>query len=135
LEGLSAKNMSRDRIGDWKRQAENDLKWAQHSFEGGFYAQTCFIAQQAAEKILKAYCFYKGFDVVRTHSLFQIVRSLGENGDLERYAKELDLYYISGRYPDAFPAGAPFELITREQAERALNSSSEIFKILKSRME
>ena len=127
--------MSRSRIVDWKRQAENDLEWAQYSFGGGFYAQTCFIAQQAAEKILKAYCFYKGFDVVRTHSLFQIVRSLGENGDLERYAKELDLYYISGRYPDAFPAGAPFELITREQAERALNSSSEIFKILKSRME
>jgi len=39
---------------------------------------------------------------------------------MEKIAKELDLYYISGRYPDAFPAGAPFEMFTSEQAERAL---------------
>lgn len=127
--------MSRNRVSDWKKQAENDLQWARYSFEGGFYAQTCFVAQQAAEKMVKAYCFYKGYDVIRTHSLFQIVRSLKENGVLEKNAKELDLYYISGRYPDAFPAGAPFELITKEQAERALRASMEIFRILTKRME
>ena len=127
--------MSKERINDWKRQANNDLQWARHSFEGGFYAQTCFITQQAAEKILKAYCFFKGFDIIRTHSLYQIVRALKEDGDLEKHAKELDLYYISGRYPDAFPAGAPFELITKEQAERALKAAREIFEILEKRME
>ena len=126
--------MTRARIDDWKRQAENDLQWARHSFEGGFYAQTCFIAQQAAEKMMKAYCFFRGIDVIRTHSLFQIVRSLKEDGELEKNARELDLYYISGRYPDAFPAGAPFELITKEQAERALKASREIFRILGGRM-
>ena len=126
--------MSRDRVNDWKKQAENDLQWAEHSFTGGFYAQTCFIAQQAAEKMMKAYCFFKGFDVIRTHSLFQIVHALGEDGVLEKNAKELDLYYISGRYPDAFPAGAPFEMITKKQAERALRASLEIYRILEGRM-
>ena len=58
--------------------------------------------------------------MVKTHSLFQIVRSLEEDGELERNARELDLYYIAGRYPDAFPSGAPFEVLTRDQAERAL---------------
>ncbi len=126
--------MSEKRISDWKRQADNDLQWAEYSFEGGFYAQTCFVAQQAAEKILKD-CFFKGFDIIRPHSLYQIVRALEEDGDMEKHAKELDLYYLSGRYPDAFPAGAPFELITREQAERALKAAQEIFEILEKRME
>jgi HEPN domain-containing protein len=119
---------------DWLRQAENDLEWAEHSFQGGFFAQTCFIAQQASEKALKAYCFFKGFDIVRTHSLYQIIKSLGENGILEKHARELDLFYISARYPDAFPAGAPFEIITTEQAQRAIAAATEIFRILRERL-
>ena len=123
-----------NRYEDWLRQAENDLHWAEHSLTGGFFAQTCFIAQQAGEKSLKAYCFFKGFDIIRTHSIFQIVRTLGENGDLEKNARELDIYYISARYPDAFPDGAPFEIITREQAERALHSSREIYRSVRQRI-
>ncbi|MCX8043216.1 MAG: HEPN domain-containing protein [Desulfobacterota bacterium] len=115
-----------DRYPDWLNQARNDLEWAIHSFNGNFFAQTCFSAQQAAENTLKALCFYRGFDVVRTHSLFQIVTALKPIPIIEQYAKELDLYYISGRYPDAFPAGAPFEMITREQAERALAAAKNI---------
>jgi len=126
--------MRDSRITDWIKQAENDLLWANHSFEGGFYAQTCFISQQAAKKMMKAYCFLKGFDVIKTHSLYRMVKDLGENDLLEKNSKELDLYYISARYPDAFPDGAPFELITKEQAERALQTAMEICGILKHRM-
>ncbi|MDR4503937.1 MAG: HEPN domain-containing protein [Candidatus Scalindua sp.] len=93
------------RYQDWLKQAANDLEWVKHSLEGEFFAQTCFISQLAGEKALKAFCFYKGFDIVKTHSLFQIVRSLKEDGKLEKNAKELDIFYISGRYPDAFPEG------------------------------
>lgn len=71
---------------------------------------------------------------MRTHSLFQIVKTLGENGVLENRARELDLYYISARYPDAFPAGAPFEIITADQAERALQAAREILEIIKERL-
>lgn len=123
-----------ERYLDWLRQAQNDLSWAEHSLAGGFCAQTCFIAQQASEKALKAYCFFKGFDIVRTHSLFQIVKALGEKGILEKHARELDLYYISARYPDAFPAGAPFEILTEEQGARALGSAKEILDIIKERL-
>jgi HEPN domain-containing protein len=123
-----------DRHLDWLRQSENDLAWAKHSLEGGFYSQTCFVAQQASEKALKAFCFNRGYDVVRTHSLYQIVKTLGENGILEKHARELDLYYISARYPDAFPAGAPFEIITADQAGRALEAAREIFTIVRNRL-
>ena len=119
---------------DWLRQAENDLEWARHSLAGGFFAQTCFIAQQAGEKALKALCFFKGYDVVRTHSLFQIVRSLGEDGELERCARELDLYYVSGRYPDAFPGGAPFEILTAEQARSTLAAADSIAALVRDRV-
>ncbi|MEW6429855.1 MAG: HEPN domain-containing protein [Thermodesulfobacteriota bacterium] len=123
-----------NRSADWLRQAEHDLRWAEHSLAGAFYAQTCFIAQQTGKKALKAYCLQNGYDTIRTHSLFQISRALGENGELERHARELDIYYISGRYPDAFPGGAPFELLTREQAERALAAAREILAEIRRRM-
>jgi len=120
---------------DWLHQAENDLLWAVHSLSGDFYSQTCFISQQAGEKALKAYCLFKGFDTIRTHSLFQIIKNLGENGSLEQNARELDLYYISARYPDAFPGGAPFEIITKDQANRALASAREIYQVICARMQ
>jgi HEPN domain-containing protein len=122
------------RYQDWLNQAQNDLAWAKHSQSGGFHAQTCFIAQQASEKALKAYCLFRGFDTIRTHSLYQIVKALGENGLLEKHARELDLFYISARYPDAFPAGAPFEIITGDQAERALAAAADILRIVGERL-
>jgi HEPN domain-containing protein len=115
---------------DWQRQGINDLEWAKHSLGGGFYAQASFISQQAGEKLLKALCFKRGNDLVKTHSLMQIVTSLKINGELEKIARELDIFYIAGRYPDAFPAGAPFEMITREQAEKAVAAAERLSQIV-----
>lgn len=123
-----------ERYRDWLRQAENDHEWAEHSLKGGFFSQVCFICQQCAEKALKSYCLFKGFDQVRTHSLFRIVRDLGENGTLEEHARQLDLYYISARYPDAFPDGAPFDILTEKQAKQALLAAGEIMQEVKRRM-
>jgi len=49
-----------------------------------------------------------------------IARDLGVDGEIEQAAQLLDQYYITGRYPDALPAGAPFEFITKKQAEEAI---------------
>jgi HEPN domain-containing protein len=119
---------------DWLRQAENDLQWAEYSLQGGFYSQVCFIGQQSAEKALKGYCLFKGFDTIRTHSLYRIIKELKENGQMEACARELDIYYIAARYPDALPDGAPFEILTQGQAERALLSARTIFLLIKERM-
>ncbi|OKY75644.1 MAG: hypothetical protein BM485_07955 [Desulfobulbaceae bacterium DB1] len=123
------------RYGDWLRQAENDLEWAEHSMKGGFFSQVCFICQQCAEKALKGYCLFKGFDQIRTHSLFRIVKDLGENGMLEKHARQLDIYYISARYPDAFPDGAPFDILTEEQGDLALRAAKEILQEIKKRIQ
>ncbi len=116
----------KNRAHDWFRQAQNDFLWAQDTLRSEKYAQVCFICQQVAEKSLKAVAYFKDFDLVKSHSVMEIARSLGINGEIENIAKRLDLYYISTRYPDAFPSGAPFEYYTKEQAEEAVGFASKI---------
>jgi len=44
-----------NRYADWLRQAEADLRHARNARESGDFEWSCFAAQQAAEKALKAY--------------------------------------------------------------------------------
>lgn len=118
----------KNRAYDWYKQAQNDFLWAQDTLAGEKYAQACFICQQVAEKSLKAIAYYRDFDMVKSHSVLEIARNLGINGEIENIAKRLDLYYISTRYPDAFPSGAPFEYYTKEQAVEAISFADKILK-------
>ena len=120
-----------NRSGDWLRQAEDDLLWARDTLQAERWAQCCFVAQQTAEKALKALALHRGYETVRTHSITETAKALGENGELERMGKRLDLYYISARYPDAFPAGAPFEYFTRDQADEAVSFAESIIRIIR----
>lgn len=43
----------------WLDKAKDDLKFAKSGTYDGFYSQSCFIAQQAAEKALKALIYSK----------------------------------------------------------------------------
>lgn len=124
-----------DRSIDWYRQAENDLLWAEDTLNAERYAQACFAAQQVAEKALKALALRRGLDEVRSHSLLEIARALRVDGEIEKIAKRLDLYYISARYPDAFPAGAPFEFFTLDQAREAVGFARRVVEIMRVLME
>lgn len=113
-------NMNSDRSEDWFRQAEDDRGWASDTFNSERWAQVCYIAQQTGEKALKALALRRGAERVRTHSIADIARELGINGEIERAGRRLDQYYMTTRYPDALPSGAPFEYFDREQASEAL---------------
>ena len=115
------RKMSRDRAQDWLAQARNDLEWGCASLESGFFSQACFIAQQVAEKALKAVAYHRGAELVKGHSVYAVCRELGLNGDLEERARLLDQFYIPTRYPDAQPVGAPFQYFSRNQAEQAMD--------------
>lgn len=119
---------SQERAESWLLQAKNDLEWGEASCRSDFFAQACFIAQQTSEKALKALAYFKGYDIVKGHSVKVVAEKLGFDGDVTEAAKILDQYYISTRYPDAFPAGAPFQFFTREQAETALKLAESIIK-------
>jgi len=120
------KPVMHSRWNDWLRQAENDLLWAKDTLEKNHYAQACFTSQQVGEKALKALALNLGYDSIRSHSIREIAEALNINGEITDIAKRLDLYYISSRYPDAFPSGAPFEYFTRDQAEEAVSFAEQI---------
>lgn len=114
----------------WLSQATNDLEFARVGLREGFYAQTCFQSQQAAEKAVKALHYLRGKRVVLGHSVWELLKEV-----LEAYpeaaahadtAKLLDLYYIPPRYPNGIPAGVPFEVFTRMQAAEAVASAERL---------
>ncbi len=114
-----------NRAQDWLDQARNDLRWGKASLDSGFYSQTCFIAQQVAEKALKALAYHRGAALVRGRSVWLVCRELEINDQLEKAGQRLDQYYIPTRYPDAQPAGAPFRFFTEDQATEALELAGE----------
>ena len=126
LQSNSGNAEMKNRSRDWLRQAENDILWAHDSQKAGRYSQTCFIAQQVGEKALKALALHRGWDEVRSHSILEISQALAIDGEIEKMAKRLDLYFISARYPDAFSSGAAFEYFTEDQAVEAIAFAEKI---------
>ncbi len=120
----------KNRALDWYRQAEDDYLWAEHTLRAGKYAQVCFVTQQVGEKAIKALALFLGYDQIRSHSILEIARALRIDGEIETIAKRLDQFYISSRYPDAFPSGAPFEYFTEEQAQEALHMAQRLLVLI-----
>jgi len=106
----------------WLAQAESDLAFAELGLREGFFAQTCFVCQQAGEKALKALRYLRGDRVVLGHSLVELLDALGGAGGpaLREGAQQLDQYYVPTRYPNGLPGGVPAEVFTRRQAEEAV---------------
>lgn len=92
--------------------------------EAGFFAQACFLCQQAGEKALKALA--SGVAQVCSHSIRRIALDLGIDGEVEEAGCDLDVYYIAARYPDGLPEGAPFQAFSLRQAQNALTSASDL---------
>ncbi len=119
--------MTRPRYVSWFLQAESDLRSVYDLIKSSHYAQACFNSQQAAEKALKALAFFRGADLVKSHSLGTIAKDLKINGELSSFAKKLDLYYLTSRYPDALPDHAvPAENFDESIAKEAL-AMAEVF--------
>jgi len=95
-----------EQIADWYKRARHDLEKARDDLERGWYPDSCFYAQQAREKILKAYLRSKGV-IVRTHrdeELLLLARDQGLNvDDLLKDAdvlEELSDQYLAPCYPN-----------------------------------
>lgn len=96
----------------WLRYATEDLAGARALAESGGAAprQSCWLAQQAAEKALKGLLVYYRVDFPRTHDL-DVLRNLlpadcrpkGEPADLA----ELTEWAVEARYPGDWPEATP----------------------------
>lgn len=114
----------------WLRAAREDLAYAQHAAEGGFHAPACFHAQQAAEKAVKSLHYRRGARVVMGHNVRQLIKSLDPPiPELESYldeARDLDLFYITSRYPNGLDSGTPAEAFSTSQSARALEAVAQL---------
>jgi HEPN domain-containing protein len=116
--------------GPWLRQAENDLAAASMLRRRGFFAQTCFMAHQVAEKTLKGLALHRGDTDVTGHSLRELVSSLQTTypklSEYQGVFRLLNRYYVPTRYPGDFPGKAPFEVYDRAQARAAMEGAAQV---------
>jgi HEPN domain-containing protein len=114
---------------DWFRQAEADLRHARHAVAAGDFEWSCFAAQQAAEKALKAVFQKLGMEAWG-HTLTTLIGNLPASTqlppELVDYAKMLDKHYIPTRYPNGFESGAPTDFYTQAEAHQAIRQAEEI---------
>ena len=126
---------SRAEADRWLKQAENDLDFARLGLREGFHAQVCFLAQQSAEKAVRAVGYLLGERTVLGHSVAVLAEryteQVAELADLRDQAGILDQYYIPTRYPNGLPGGFPFMAFTEEQATNAI-AAAERFLLLAS---
>lgn len=108
----------------WRRQAEQDLDDGAYALAGDRFHLACFLAQQSAEKALKAVLYARGAETVWGHSVAQLCDDLAELDnrwqELKAKVAFLDRYYIPTRYPNGLPGGIPAEAFRHQDAEEAL---------------
>lgn len=122
----------------WWEQAEADLEAACDSAEAGHHEWSCFQAQQAAEKALKALLYLEGRTAVVTHSLRRLARECVASdpslAELEEPARLLDPYYIQTRYPNGLDEEtAPARYYDAEDSRRCIQSARSILERVRPR--
>ena len=114
----------------WLRQAADDYRFGRLALRNQFHAQACFIAQQTAEKAVKAVAYHLGMRPVVGHSIHALLKRLNARGRVTEkllvLGGELDQYYIATRYPDALPGITPSDAFSEAQARIALQAARRI---------
>jgi HEPN domain-containing protein len=123
----------------WFRQGLSDLEAAQGSLQQKKYDWASFQAQQAGEKLLKAYWLCHGYDPWG-HSLAKLIIDYPDAGTRQPIAalldaaKQLDKMYIPTRYPNGLPDMIPAEVFTHGEASQAIEQAQKILDVLKTSM-
>jgi len=120
-----------ERWRDWLAQAKRDLNHAANARKDKDFEWSCFSAQQAAEKAVKAVFLYlhgEGWG----HSVYGLLKALSDKVKVPRKlleaAKILDKHYIPTRYPNGFERGIPADYYTKAEAQEAIKNAREIIK-------
>lgn len=113
----------------WLRTAEEDLRAVQVLFEAGIYAQACFLAQQSAEKAVKALWYAVDSDPWG-HSIQRLVMDFPRRAELPELESWIELgalldkFYIPTRYPNGLPDLTPGQVYGPDDAQRGLHAAS-----------
>ncbi len=114
----------------WLAQAKTDLMWTEHLHTEGAYYLVCFLAQQVAEKALKAFLYAQGEVLVIGHSVRQLCgRAAAYTPVFAQYQDVwgiLDSYYIPTRYPNGIPDDIPAHVYNEAAAISALTLAQRV---------
>jgi len=95
----------------WEQAIDDRLFVLTMAQEARFFDKACFIAQQAAEKAVKACLYAQGRREVLGHAILQFTRDLAQSeptfSKIVTQAARLDRHYIPARYPNGLPGGTP----------------------------
>ena len=123
---------------NWIAFARRDVQAADVLRQNGIYEESCFHAQQAAEKALKAFLVYNGQTPPRLHDLLDLLtRCLTFDTTLNAFRAEcttLNQYYAPTCYPDAAAAVSPADLPGQTEAQRALDYARVIVSAIETRI-
>lgn len=120
----------RDEYRRWYEQARHTLASAERDLRDGDFAWCCFKAQQAGEYAAKA--VLRGYGrLAAGHSILRLLEEMRDGGievddTALQEARLLDRHYIPPRYPDAYPAGSPFEFYDEKTAREAIEASTRL---------
>lgn len=124
---------------DWLLHSENDLKTAKAVIKEGITNNACFHAHQTVEKCLKAVILLNENEIPKVHDLPFLVGKARkyepEVSQFEQACRFLNQFYISTRYPDAFPGSVAEGFPSKQDAQKAIEFAEEIFNFVKSKME
>ena len=124
--------LNTDEWREWVEFADRDKEEAEAAFLRCSWTEVCFHAQQACEKLLKAFLLTKGI-FIPIHDLGRLAeeadRFLGRLGGLKEALKKLTIHYYAPRYPDA--ARRLGITYGREVAETCLETVGELWSILR----
>lgn len=114
----------------WLEQAREDLGWARMLSEAGGHHIACFLAQQVAEKALKAYLYAQGESPVLGHSVAALSDKAGQYcPDIAGQSSSwtiLDSYYIPTRYPNGLPDSIPSRVYNVEASTQAVQLAANV---------
>ncbi len=124
-----------NRARDWLAQADKDLEVAGLAQANGNHDWACFAAQQAAEKAVKALHLHHGQEAWG-HVVARLLRELpvAPPTALIDRGMVLDNFYVSSRYPNGHPEGAPFEHYGTLQSSEAISHAGEIIAFVRAQM-
>lgn len=126
-----------NRARDWLNQGLRDLEQAEDSRNAGRHEWACFAAQRGAEKAVKALHLHRGQEAwgpVIAKLLVELPAPVLVPKDLVEKGRVLDTFFIPPRYPNAHPAGAPFEHYGPLQSEEGIRYAREVIEFVRSQM-
>ena len=119
------------------KQAKIDLEWADRLSQEGGYHIACFLAQQVAEKALKAFLYGCGEELVIGHSVARLSSwccKYDPGFEGKREWGILDTFYVPTRYPNGIPDGVPAEVYNKKSAEDAVELARNVVSFVEGKL-